>query len=116
MAPTPAQIALHQHAQRMRSWQTPSEARLWEAIRGKKLGVHFRRQVVIGRCIVDFLAPAVRLVVEVDGEYHQRRLKADARRDETLRRLGYRVLRLDSALVLNELAVAVERVRVAVGR
>jgi very-short-patch-repair endonuclease len=45
-------------------------------------------------------APAVRLVIEVDGEYHSRRGTADARRDRVLRRLGYQVLRLEAELVL----------------
>jgi very-short-patch-repair endonuclease len=52
-------------------------------------------------------------VVEVDGGYHQRRQRADARRDEALRRAGYRVLRLDEQLVMQQLPVALERIRVA---
>jgi very-short-patch-repair endonuclease len=47
----------------------------------------------------------------VDGEYHQRRRGADARRDEVLRRLGYRVLRLDVELVERELNLAVARIQ-----
>jgi very-short-patch-repair endonuclease len=74
---------------------TESEAKLWEAIRGRKLGVQFRRQVVLlGRYIVDFYAPSLRLVVEVDGGYHRLRKSADARRDRELRRAGYTVVRL----------------------
>jgi very-short-patch-repair endonuclease len=62
------QVELEQHAWRNRRGLTESERRLWEALRGRKLGVQFRRQVVIGgRYIVDFAAPAVRLIVEVDG-------------------------------------------------
>lgn len=39
---------------------------------------------MLGEHIVDFLAPAQGLVVEVDGPYHARRLRADARRDDQL--------------------------------
>ena len=67
------------------------------------------------RYIVDFLASALKLVVEVDGRYHARRAVADARRERYLARLGYRVLRLDADLVLTRLAEAVERVREAFG-
>ncbi len=82
-----------------------------------QLGVAFRRQVVIGnRYIVDFLAPSIKLAVEVDGLYHARRGVADARRERYLARLGYRVLRLDAELVLTRLAVAVELVSKAVGQ
>jgi very-short-patch-repair endonuclease len=68
---------------------------------------------VIGRYIVDFVAPSARLVVEVDGGYHARRVTADARRDRVLARLGYRVLRLGADLVLKHPEAAVARIRAA---
>jgi very-short-patch-repair endonuclease len=101
----------------MRFRLTPSEAALSKLIRGRKLGVTFRRQVVVvGQFIADFLAPSVRLVVEVDGGYHAGRTHADARRDEKLRRLGYKVLRIDARLVMAQPHLAVERVRAALAR
>lgn len=54
-----------------------------------------------------FVAASAKLVVEVDGLVHLRRGGADARKDRALRRLGYRVLRLDAALVLEQPLVAV---------
>jgi very-short-patch-repair endonuclease len=98
-------------AHEMRFAPTWTEYLLWQAIRGKRLGVAFRRQVPIGRYIVDFLAPGARLVVEVDGGYHVQRGAADPRRDAALRRAGYRVLRLDGELVRRDLNTAVEQVR-----
>ncbi len=72
----------------------------------------FKRQVPIaGRYVVDFLAPELRVAVEIDGAYHSRRRAGDARRDAVLSRLGYQVLRLEAELVKRELAVAVERIR-----
>jgi len=35
------------------------------------VGVKFRRQHVIGKFIVDFIAPTATLVIEVDGAIHQ---------------------------------------------
>jgi very-short-patch-repair endonuclease len=90
---------------------TPSEERLWRALRGRQLGVQFRRQVPVGRNIVDFLAAEARLIVEVDGGYHEARRAADGRRNETLRRAGYRVVRLEAEVVHGGLAGAVERIR-----
>ncbi len=82
-----------------------------------QLGVGFRRQVVIGnRYVADFVAPAVKLIIEVDGAYHRQRTTADARRTRVLERLGYRVLRLDAELVLRQLPVAVAAVREALER
>jgi very-short-patch-repair endonuclease len=100
----------------MRSAPTPSERALWALLRGKPLGVWFRRQVPLGRFIADFAAAGARLVVEVDGGYHAERRAADARRDRALARLGYRVLRLEAALVLEHPLEAVARVREALGQ
>ncbi len=98
-------------ASQMRHAPTASEARLFEALRGGRIGVAFRRQVpLLGRFIADVLAPEVRLVVEVDGPYHARRTSADARRDRALQRAGYRVLRLDAQLVMLDLDAAVAAV------
>jgi len=89
---------LEQYAARNRAQLTESEAALWEALRGGRLGVAFRRQaVLLDRYIVDFYAPSLRLVVEVDGGYHRLRESADARRDRELRRAGYTVVRLPVA-------------------
>jgi very-short-patch-repair endonuclease len=100
----------------MRSALTPSEEKLWSAIRGGRLGISFRRQLPLGNYIADFAAPAVKLIVEVDGAYHARRQSADARRDRNLRRLGYRVLHLEASLVEHHLELALERIRAALGQ
>ena len=46
------QSLLQARARYMRFNQSPSEQRLWRAIRGRRLGVQFRRQVPLGRFIV----------------------------------------------------------------
>jgi very-short-patch-repair endonuclease len=90
---------------------------LWQRLSGSQLGVAFRRQLVIdSRFIVDFAAPAVRLVVEVDGGYHHGRARADARRDRVLTVLGWRVVRIPASLVEHELEAAVALVRAAIMR
>jgi very-short-patch-repair endonuclease len=63
--------------------------------------------------IADFVAPSVKLVVEVDGGYHAERVRADARRDRELGRLGYRVLRVSAELVVRDIERAQELVRAA---
>ena len=101
---------LASRAQQMRVAPTASERTLWAALSGKRLGVAFRRQAVVGEYIVDFLAPKARLVVEVDGPYHADRAQADARRDRRLARLGYRVLRIEAELVVRNTSEAVQLV------
>jgi very-short-patch-repair endonuclease len=104
-------------ARAMRKEPTASESALWAELSGSKLGVGFRRQAVVAGCIVDFLAPSRKLVVEVDGGYHRTaaQRRADARRDRRLERKGFRVLRLPAQLVLRRLPDAVARIRGALG-
>ena len=105
---------LEQQARQHRSCLTPSEARLWSALKARQLGVQFRPQVLLdGRLIVDFFASAAALVVEVDGGYLSQRRAADASRDRKLRRLGYHVVRIEAELVLRDLPAAVALIRAA---
>ena len=111
---TQALLQLRAHA--MRHAPTESEAALFRLLSGKKLGVAFKRQVPLGgRYIGDLVAPTAKLVVEVDGGVHLGRQQADARRDRCLRRLGYRVLRLEARLVLEQPLLALARIREALG-
>ena len=73
-------------------------------------------RVVLGDAIVDFLVPAARLIVEVEGACHRARATADASRDRKLARLGYRVIRLDADEVLGSLPVALALIRQALAR
>ena len=107
------QRLLQHRAQLMRACPSPPEQALWVAIRSGQLGVPFRRQVPVAGYIVDFVAARAMLVVEVDGRYHEQRRVSDARRDRKLARLGYRVLRLEAQLVLEQLPVALALVRQA---
>lgn len=106
---------LAERAAGVRRAPTTSEALLWAELRGSRLGVGFRRQRVIGPYIVDFCAPRVRLVVEVDRGYHAERAGADARRDRWLEREGWRVLRLSAEEVLADASAAAAKVRAALG-
>ena len=99
-------LLLAQRAQLHRANPSWPERLLWQALRSGQLGIPFRRQVVLGGYITDFVAAQARLVVEVDGKCHQFKRASDVRRDRKRARLGYRVLRLDAQLVLKQLPVA----------
>jgi very-short-patch-repair endonuclease len=65
----PDKLAL---AKRLRREMTPSERRLWAALRRNAIdGFHFRRQQVIAGYIVDFYCDAAKLAIELDGSAHQ---------------------------------------------
>jgi very-short-patch-repair endonuclease len=73
----------------MRHEPTQSEWVLWHALRCRQLGVSFRRQVVLQGYITNFYARSARLIVEVDGGWHGKRVQRDARRERILRAAGY---------------------------
>ncbi|MBQ5511136.1 MAG: DUF559 domain-containing protein, partial [Prevotella sp.] len=50
---------------------TQAESILWDYLKGKQLGVSFRRQHVIGEYIADFICLSHHLIIEIDGNYHQ---------------------------------------------
>lgn len=98
-------VNLKGYARELRKTQTDSERILWSRLRGKKLiDIQFYRQKPIGKYIVDFFAPKVKLVVEVDGSQHNEgsRLLRDQERDQYLAGLGLKVLRFNSREVLIE--------------
>jgi very-short-patch-repair endonuclease len=100
------------HARRMRKNPTPAEAKLWRVLRGKQLGVKFRRQQPIDRHIVDFCCFTCDLIVEVDGDVHAFQVEQDRHRQAELEALGYTVLRFTNEQVLKEFdAVVGEIVR-----
>jgi very-short-patch-repair endonuclease len=109
------QLAVHAHRMRV----APSEPKrvLWQALRCCQLGVQFRRQVVIGGFIVDFFAPAARLIVEVDGAQHTRQRGADKRRDRARsRRRDSRCSAFQRTVVLSDLPLALRQVALTVAR
>ncbi|MBL8515286.1 MAG: endonuclease domain-containing protein [Betaproteobacteria bacterium] len=100
-----------QLARNLRSELTDAEQRLWHGVRGKQiLGVQSYRQRPIGPYIVDFHAPSVQLVVEVDGSQHyeQNAIVVDKKRTRFLESKGFTVLRFDNLQVLNETAAVLE--------
>ena len=58
---------------------------LWDAVRNKKFhGLKFRRQVPLGRFIVDFLCTEPPLIIELDGPIHDFRMQEDAERTKLI--------------------------------
>ncbi len=107
---------LQPRARSMRCSPTEMEARLWQRLRRRNIGVRVRRQVVIGPFIVDFFCPTARLVVEVDGPVHEERHDVDLERDRFLLSLGVRVIRVSNEDVLNDLETVVRAVAAALVR
>lgn len=96
---------VQQAAAEMRCEMTPAESRLWERIRGRRLGgLRFRAQHPVGQFILDFYCPICKLAIEVDGSSHDGEAEQEAARTTHLAAYGYRVLRFTNARVMTQIA------------
>lgn len=91
---------------------TPAEHALWARLRGRALGVKFKRQVVIERYVVDFVSLEWGLIVEVDGSQHLDS-EDDRVRDAALAAKGFRVLRFWNRDVLTNPIGVMDAIREA---
>jgi len=89
-------------AKEMRANPTAGEAALWTELKGKKLGIKFRKQHLIADYIVDFVCLAKMLIIEVDGDYHNtpEQQEKDNERTRVLEELGYKLIRFSNEEVL----------------
>ena len=95
---------IEQAARRLRNNLTPAEAILWKTLRNKQLeGLRFRCQHPVGNFILDFYCPACKLVIEVDGNIHDRTGEYDHERSAKLAQYSYKVLRFSNERVMNDL-------------
>ena len=92
---------LKERAKQLRKAGSLPEALLWTEIKNKKLnGLDFDRQKVIGNYIVDFFCPTVGIVIEIDDKTHDLKIREDIVRDEYLRGLGLKIIRISAKDVL----------------
>jgi very-short-patch-repair endonuclease len=108
MPPKKSPPVTYQRAHSLRHNSTEAEAKLWTYLRSHRIkAVHFRRQHVIGKFIVDFCAPRQKLIIEVDGSQHLAREHQDDDRSVYLASKGYRILRFWNNDVTNNLEVVI---------
>lgn len=93
---------LKQFSKENRRNATGAENAMWDMLRRNALGVHFRRQHAIGDYIADFVCLSHRLIIEIDGLYHEdgQQKDKDAERTERLAKYGYTVFRFTNHEVM----------------
>ena len=82
---------------------TTAEKILWEELKNSKTGYKFRRQHPIGDYIADFICIKKKLVIEVDGGYHNtmEQQQDDAVRTIDIENMEYSVIRFTNDEVEN---------------
>lgn len=101
------QTQLCMHALRHNS--TPEERRLWSRLRAKRFGLKFRRQVPIGKYIVDFVCLEKNLIIEVDGSQHAED-ENDTIRTAYLEQSGFKVIRFWNKEINQNLEMCLDKI------
>ena len=93
-----------EYARTMRKEHTEAEKSLWDLVRDSKLGVKFRRQHPIDLFIADFVSLQNKLIVEVDGGYHEtaEQQEYDLNRTAALNEIGFEVLRFSNDEIMQD--------------
>ena len=102
------------HAVEMRKEPTFAEALLWEELRKEKLGVRFRRQHLIGKYIADFVCLEKKLIVEVDGEYHNTPDQQALDTERTLeleQKYFFKVIRFTNDEVKHHISIVLNKIK-----
>ena len=96
---------------------TPSEKMVWERLRGKALGIKFRRQegFYFGnyRYVADFCCQDAKLIIEIDGPCHNHAdiKECDEFREDIFLGNGYKVIRFTNEEVEHDIKRVVEMIR-----
>lgn len=105
---------IFQRAQNLRKNMTDAEISLWEVLKSKKhFPYKFRRQHPYQNYILDFYSHKLKLVIEVDGDYHfiPEQIEKDNYRDESLEKDGLNVIRFTNEEVLKSIETCLMKIK-----
>ena len=96
-----------------RQYATEAERLLWHYLKEKKIEYKFRRQHIVGEYITDFINLKHKLIIEVDGKYHQEveQVKKDAQRTQYLEQKGYIVISFANEEIFNHMEDVIKKIK-----
>ena len=97
---------IFEKARELRKTMTSTERILWQRLKKKQLrGYKFRRQHPIATYVVDFYCHSVKLVVELDGGFHnlKEQKHQDQKRSDDLNGFGITVIRFTNDQVIQDI-------------
>jgi len=98
----------------LRNKETETEKILWQLLNKNQLsGFRFKRQHPIGDYIADFYCHKAKLVIEIDGEYHNSREQKlyDDNREKTFEELGLVVLRFSDEEIFQSIDRVIQTIK-----
>jgi len=111
-----ASIATQLVANARENRKNPTEAEdvLWQEVRNSNLGYKIRRQHYIGNFIADFVCLEKKLIIEVDGGYHDEKEQVELDEQRTLeleQKHLYKVIRFANEEVLNDIKSVLSKIK-----
>ncbi|MEO8770460.1 MAG: DUF559 domain-containing protein [Ferruginibacter sp.] len=103
-----------QFAKDNRKNATEAEAIMWEQLRDRQVdGFKFRRQHPIAGYIPDFVCLEKKLIIEIDGEYHNddEQKIFDSAREKWLNEYGYTLIRITNEEIKNSLSNSIKKIK-----
>lgn len=101
------------HAKQNRKNATEAEDILWQHLRNRKLnGYKFRRQHPVAGYIPDFVCIERKLIIEVDGDYHneEEQKQFDISRSKWLEEHDYKIVRVTNGEVLGNIQAVLRKI------
>jgi very-short-patch-repair endonuclease len=101
----------------LRNNMPKAELVLWTKLKSKALdGYKFRRQYSVGKYVVDFYCPKLKLAVEVDGDSHfsEGAERGDKERQNFIESFGISFLRFTNNDIYENLDAVLERIETSV--
>jgi very-short-patch-repair endonuclease len=109
----PYNIDLKEFSRQLRNHSTPGEIFLWKKLRaGEMMNYTFNRQKPLNRYIVDFYCKPLNLVIEVDGGYHNEKVRMikDKERQQILESIGLNFLRFSDQQVRKDMEIVLKTI------
>ena len=99
-------------ARQLRERMTTAELLIWNKLKNNQFsGYKFRRQHPIHKFIVDFCCHELKLILEIDGKYHdaEEQKKEDFKRSELLQFQGLKEIRFTNEEIINDIDSVLKR-------
>ena len=104
-------------AKDLRRNETEAEIILWNKLKGNQIdGLKFRRQHPIQLFIADFYCHQIKLIIEIDGDYHlaQEQILKDEERTKILNENGVEVIRFKNDEVINNIDWVLSQIKIKI--
>ena len=108
-----AKASIYQNASDLRKRTTEAEQKLWPLLRNRQLlGKKFRRQHAIGKYVADFYCHECKLVIELDGSFHNtpEAKQYDQKRTMVLNEPGITVLRFWNKEIMEDIEKVLKKI------